>query len=63
MSKYLLYADDEAITFFDTLEKAKRRGLEFGRQGSTVRIESYGAPAPSEAWWFDTGVDAWVKSD
>ncbi len=60
MPKFLLYADDEPVTFFDTLDEAKSRALEFIEQGGAVRIESFIAPAPSAVWRFDTEVNAWV---
>ena len=62
MSKFLLYANDEPVTFFDTLNEAKTRAKDFIGQGSDVRIESFVAPAPSEIWQFDTEIDAWVHS-
>ncbi len=62
MPKFLLYANDKPVTIFDTLDEAKSRASEFIGQGSSVRIESFVAPAPSEMWRFDTEADAWVHS-
>lgn len=61
MPKFLLYADDKPVNFFATLDEAKSRALEFIGQVSAVRIESLVAPDPSDAWEFDTDVDAWVR--
>ncbi len=62
MPKFLLYADDKPVNFFDTLDEAESRAKGFIGQGSAVRIESLDAPAPSKVWRFDTEVDAWVEN-
>ncbi len=62
MPNFLLYADDKPFTFFDTLDEAKSRAKEFIEKGSSVRIESFVAPASSEMWRFNTEADAWVHS-
>jgi hypothetical protein len=59
---FALYVCNEPIGFFTQLSEAQSAAQLHIQAKSAVRIESFLAPAPSQAWYWDTEVAAWIHA-
>ncbi|MDP1537390.1 MAG: hypothetical protein Q8L95_09440 [Burkholderiales bacterium] len=57
---YMLYVNRKPTDAFESLELAKSSAQQYIDKAEQVRIESLVAPAPSQAWYWDAEVNAWV---
>jgi len=57
---FALYVDDKPTQFFDSLNLAKLAADSSIRESKKVRIESFVAPARSEAWYWDADESTWA---
>lgn len=57
---FMLHIDGQPTSVHDLLDQAKCAAAEHIAAKRQIHIVSYAAPAPSEAWYYDYDVGAWV---
>lgn len=58
---YVFYVDGKPTAVGKSLEETKRLAEEHMAGNRPLRIESMVAPAPSQTWNYDYGIQKWVE--
>ncbi len=59
--RYMVYIDEKLTHGVSTLEAAKQLAVPYIVNRRLLRIESLGAPTPSQFWIYDYDVEDWVE--
>jgi hypothetical protein len=57
---FMLYVDGSPSSGHDSLEEAQASASAHMARKAQLRIVTFSAPAPSQAWYYDYAVQGWV---